>query len=87
MEDGDLLVTIDVNSVYTNIVQKDGLDSVEWALQKYSDMKQEQINYILEGLKMAMSKNYFWYKGNHYAQTKGAMGAKYAPSVANIIMN
>lgn len=35
-----------------------------------------------------MSSNYFWYKGNHYAQTKGvAMGAKYAPNVVNIYMN
>lgn len=35
-----------------------------------------------------MSHNYFWHKGDYYTQTKGvAMGAKYAPSVANIFLN
>ncbi|XP_077334619.1 uncharacterized protein LOC143975965 [Lithobates pipiens] len=59
----DLLVTIDVNSLYTNIKQKDGLNAVEWALHKKSDLKQEQIDYILEGLDLAMRHNHFCYKG------------------------
>lgn len=51
-------------------------------------MKQEQIEFILEGLEMAMNSNYFWYKGDHYFQTKGvAMGARYAPSVAKLFIN
>lgn len=62
---------------------------MKWALQKHNDVKQEQINYILEGLEMGeMNNNYFWYKDNHYIQTKGvAMEAKYVPSVVNIFMN
>lgn len=57
-EEGEFLVAIDVNLLYTNIIQKDGFNSTEWALQKHMDMKQEQIDYILEGLEMAMSNNY-----------------------------
>lgn len=75
IQDNDILVTIDVNSLYTNIVQKDGLSSVEWALHKQTDLKGEQIKYIMKGLKLAMCHNYFWHKGNYYTQTKRvAMG-------------
>lgn len=35
-----------------------------------------------------MSHNYFWHKVEYYTQTKGvAMGANYAPSVANFFLN
>lgn len=83
-----ILATIDVNSLYTSIVQKDGLAGVEKTLHEKTGMKQQQINYILEGLKMAMECNYFWYSNNYYVQTKGvAMGARYAPSVANLFLD
>lgn len=36
VEHRDILVTIDVNSLYANIIRRDGLNSVEWALQKYT---------------------------------------------------
>lgn len=37
---------------------------------------------------MAMQCNYFWYNKAFFVQTKGvAMGARYAPSVANLLMN
>lgn len=79
-EETDILVTIDVNSLYTNIVQSDGINSVDWALHNQTDMREEQIQYILEGLKLAMNNNYFWHKGDYFVQTKGvAMGAKYSP--------
>lgn len=84
----DIRVTIDINSLYTNIIQKDGISSLEWALHRQTDLQQEQIKYIMEGLRLAMSHNYFWHKGEYYTQTKGvAMGAKYAPSVANLFLN
>lgn len=83
-----LLVAVDVNSLYTSIEQKDGLRGVERALHRNTRMKQEQIGYILEGLKMAMACNYFWHDRKYYVQTKGvAMGARYAPSVANLFMD
>lgn len=83
-----LLTTINVNSLYASIVQKDELKGVEKALHENTELKQEQIVFILEGLKMAMESNYFWYKKNYYVQTKEvAMEARYAPSVANLFMN
>lgn len=81
-------MTIHVNSLYTSIIQEDAKTSTEWALHKFTKYKQKQIDYILEGLELAMKGCYFWYKGKFYSQTKGvAMGAKFAPSVANIVLN
>lgn len=88
VKEEDILVTIDINSLYTNIVQTDGINGAEWALYQQTDLKEEQIKYLLEGLKLAMSHNYFWHKGDYYTQVKGvAMGAKYAPSIANLLLN
>lgn len=56
-----LLATIDVNSLYTSIVQKDGIFSVEKTLHDLTSMKQEQIDFILKGLQLAMTCNYFRY--------------------------
>lgn len=71
-----LLITIDVNSLYTSIIHKGGLEGVEKALHENTELKQEQIGFILEGLQLAMESNYFWYKKSYFVQTKGvAMGA------------
>lgn len=66
VEENYILVTIDVNSLYTNIVQEDGIQSVEWAFYNQTNMKEEQIRYIIEGLRLAMSHNYVWYKGEYF---------------------
>lgn len=68
--ENNILVTIDINSLYTNIVQEDGLRGVEWALHTLTDLKEIQIKYILQGLELAMSHNYFWHKGDFYTQIK-----------------
>lgn len=77
---------MDVNLLYTSIVQEDVIMGVATALHEKTDLKQEQ--YILDGLKMAMECNYFWYDKKYFIQTKAvAMGVQYAPSVANLLMN
>lgn len=66
-------------------MQRDGLKGVEKALHGNTDLKQEQIVFMLKGFEMAMESNYFWYQDDYYVQTKGvAMGAHYAPSAANL---
>lgn len=79
---------MDIESLYANIKQKDGLAAVKWALKKQSQLKSAQRKFLLEGLQLAMGNNYFWYQGTYCNQTKGvAMGARYAPSVANLVLN
>lgn len=37
---------------------------------------------------MDMGNNYFWFHNHYYNQTRGmAMGLRYAPSMANIVLN
>lgn len=60
IQEEDFLVIIDINSLYTNIIQEVGISSVEWALYRQTDLKEVQIKYILEGLRLAMRHNYFW---------------------------
>ena len=88
VKDSTLLVTIDVESLYTNIKQVDALAAVAWALKNHSKLKLKQRRFILEGLRMAMKNNFFWHDHRYYSQIKGVgMGNKYAPSVANIFLN
>ena len=82
------LVTVDVESLYTNIRQADAILAVKEALEEKSSLPQAQIGYLVKGLKIAMGNNYFWAQGDFYKQIKGvAMGARYAPSVANLVLN
>lgn len=51
-------------------------------------MKNKQNDFLVHALDLAMSHNFFWYDKQFFRQKKGvAMGAKYAPSVANLFMS
>lgn len=79
------LFTADVTLLYTNISHQDALSATRWALRKYSGLKCKQRKYLLDCLEYSLSHNYFWYDHNYFRQIQGvAMGAKYAPSVANL---
>lgn len=74
------LATVDVESLYPNIKQRDAMKAVRWALEKQTDLKQPQIKFLLEGLHMDMSN--IWHNGEFFNQIKGvAMGSGYAPSI------
>lgn len=64
VNDSGILVTVDVESLYTNIQQQDALNEVKWSLNKYTTLKYKQKQFILHGLKLAMTNNFFWYGDN-----------------------
>lgn len=68
VDDSTVLVTTDMESLYANIRQKDDMNATEWALHRYSDMKQEQIRFTLDGLDM--SNNYFWHQVGLFIKLK-----------------
>ena len=81
------LVTADVTSLYTIIPHDLGLEAVTHFLERDSGLPSIQISYIMELIQFAASHNFFWHDGQFYRQDKGvAMGAKYAPSLANLFM-
>ena len=86
-KDGYILATADVASLYTVISHQHGLQAVDFYLQQESDIPPLQKEFILELLRFATTHNYFWFGGTFFLQICGvAMGAKFAPSLANLFM-
>lgn len=85
---GALLITLDIESLYTNIQTADGLESVRKMFQKHPTahcLRPEKE--ILELLELNLNGNDFKFNDQWYLQVSGtAMGKKYAPSYANIDM-
>ena len=81
-----LLITIDVDGLYTNINNEDGLQAVSDSLAKLPDPSRPT-KAILELLKLSLQNNDFIFNGQWYLQTFGvAMGKRFAPAYANIFM-
>lgn len=83
-----LLITLDIESLYTNIRTEDGLKSVEKMFQKHPSINERRPDKeILELLKLNLDSNDFLFNNQYYLQVSGtAMGKRYAPSYANIDM-
>lgn len=82
-----IIATADVASLYTVIDHSDAIEASKWAMDKFSHLISKQKRFILRSLAFGIQHNYFWYKDNYYRQLTGiGMGAKYAPSVANVFM-
>ena len=81
----DILVTMDVRSLYTNIPNEEGIQAVRDTLNSSSSRIAAYI--ITTFLFLILTLNNFVFNGINYLQTKGcAMGTKCAPSYANIFM-
>ena len=80
------LVSMDVTSLYTNIPQEEGIETVCKAYDAfYEEETPIPTEYIKRALKLILQENSFEFNGKNYLQTHGtAMGTKMA--VANIFM-
>ena len=87
INDSDILFTLDVESLYSNIPIQQGLTSVKKALSEHPS-KGRLDNYLLTLLEITLLRNDFQFDNKTFLQIKGtAMGKKYAPSFANIFMH
>lgn len=81
-----IFFSMDVDSLYTNIDIKSGLEAVKEIFEKHQNARRPDKD-ILELLEINLTKNYFVFDGEFYLQIKGtAMGKKFAPAYANIFM-
>ena len=89
IRDSDILFSLDVQSLYTNIPIQQGIASVKQALSEHvSTAKNRPDKFILALLELTLLHNDFQFNNETYLQTKGtAMGKKYAPIFANIFMH
>jgi hypothetical protein len=80
------LVTIDVDSLYTNIDNKEGLEAVRKIFELYPDRDRPDQE-LLDLLKLCLENNDFMFNGEWFLQIWGtAMGKKFAPNYANIVL-
>ena len=90
VQEGDLLVTADVDAMYTNIDHEMGLEAIRKALEQNpptTERPRIPDSYLLQLLEISLKQNDFVFNGVTYLQLKGtAMGKKFAPSYANIFM-
>ncbi|KAJ1202135.1 hypothetical protein NDU88_005936 [Pleurodeles waltl] len=78
-----LLVTMDIDALYTNIPQKEAWLVVARLFEKEGNT--EHSSFILQCLNIVLRETFFEFDGQTYQQKKGvSMGAACAPSVANI---
>ncbi len=83
------LVTLDVESLYTNINHQLGLKAIKFWLQKLRDKINPRFtnDFILDSIELILSNNIFSFDQIIFLQTKGtAMGTKMAPTYANLTL-
>ena len=87
IDHSDILFTLDVESLYSNIPIQQGIASVK-KLFSNTLAKVDLINTYLSSLKLTLIRNDFQFDKDIFLQIKDtAMGKKYAPTFANIFMH
>lgn len=82
-----LLVTMDVESLYTSIVHEEGLAALEFFLQDHLQTESPPAHFLLKLTKWTLHNNIFIFQDRLFKQAKGcAMGACYSPSYAGLYM-
>lgn len=84
-----LLATLDVDSLYTNIPQDEGIQAVRDIIRSHRNHTQGDLHMLTMTtlLKMVLELNNFEFNGTHYLQIGGtAMGTQVALTFANIFM-
>lgn len=86
----DILVSFDVESLFTNIPVKETLNIIENRLRNDTELKDRTkipVEIIMELLNLCTELNYFELNGQIYRQDEGmAMGSPLSPIFANIYM-
>ena len=87
VSEDDYLVTLDVSSLYTNICNTEGIESIQTNPTLKSTLASSVLQMIAGLMLLILTLNNFIFNGEHYHQIKGtAMGTRAAPNYANIFM-
>ena len=84
-----IMVSLDVTSLYTNIPQEEGIETVCKAYETFYQRETPiPTNALRKMLRLILKENSFQFCGSDYLQTHGtAMGTKMAVAFANIFMS
>ncbi len=87
LEATDIMLTMDVSSLYTNIDNEEGIEAIKENNSIKSKLTTFTINMICVLMSMILTLNNFIFNGQNYHQIKGtAMGTRAAPNYANLFM-
>lgn len=88
LSDSEIFVTLDVVSLYSNISHELGYKAINyWLENHYKQTNRLPSSLIMEGCKLILENNSFEFNGSNYLQISGtAMGTKFAPNYANLVL-
>ena len=89
ISDNTLLVSFDVQSLYSNIPHQLGEKGINYWLRKFPNDCPARFpkEFILDGINFTITNNTFCFNNKHHRQTKGtAMGTKFAPVYATLVI-
>ena len=89
ISENTLLVSFDVQSLYSNIPHQLGEKAINYWLRKFPNDCPAQFpkEFILDGINFIITNNIFCFNSKHYRQTKGTtMGTKFAPVYAALVI-
>ena len=82
-----MIITLDVESLYTSIPQQATLEVVDVMMREASWDSRTPPHFVLECATIALTENFFLFEDQLYLQTKGtSMGSTFAPSLACLYM-
>ena len=88
ISDSEVFITLDVTSLYSNIRHELGYEAIRYWLELYYESPNGiPSSFIMESCKLILENNSFEFNGLNYLQVSGtAMGTKFAPSYANLVL-
>ncbi|XP_077134800.1 uncharacterized protein LOC143788791 [Ranitomeya variabilis] len=87
MAQDEIMVTCDVESLYSNIDHNHGLQAVLFFLDQQQHSDRLHDSFIVDLLGFILKHNFFLFDRNFYLQVSGvAMGARCAPALANLFL-
>lgn len=82
-----LLVAIDVEALYSSILQDKGLSCVKHILSQRKCQEWQFNSFVIASLDFILLHNYFVFNGSHFVQVKDlVMGTSFAPSYTNLYL-
>ena len=84
-----ILASFDIVNLYTNIDHDFGLIAIHYWLSKYTELIHSRFNtnFIVDSITFILKNNYFMFNEEYFLQIKGtAMGTKFAPMYANLVI-
>ena len=84
-----ILATFDVVNLYTNIDHNYGIQAIQYWLNVFPSLLNSRFspNFVLDSIHFILHHNNFIFNDTHYLQINGtAMGTKFAPTYANLVM-